>query len=263
MPPPPPSPWPHYAWAAGHVLLLVCAVKYLVSVLTFKAASNVIWYKLSYAGALISYAIVCFKAVGMPQASPAYIQRALADENVQYFILALYWFLTRPIFTSLIPFATFSAFHTLTFVRTNIIPKILPSRPAPAAQPGQPTSRPEQHPYAKAIGTWVRNNYESAMQIVAFAELVIFAWVCVGALLRRNSLLTPVIYAHFLRQRFMFSSFTRQAVNAFTTAADARINATGSPAWLQQGWAGVKVAAARWANAVPGGTPAPQPERRR
>jgi hypothetical protein len=31
--------------------------------------------------------------LGAPQLNKAYIQRALLDENVQYLLLALYWFL--------------------------------------------------------------------------------------------------------------------------------------------------------------------------
>jgi membrane protein required for beta-lactamase induction len=34
-----------------------------------------------------------YKSLGTPQVNRAYLQRALLDENVQYLLLALYWFL--------------------------------------------------------------------------------------------------------------------------------------------------------------------------
>ena len=53
-----------------------------------------------------------YKSLGTPQLNKAYVQRALMDENVQYLLLALYWYLQKPIYITLIPFATFSLFHT-------------------------------------------------------------------------------------------------------------------------------------------------------
>lgn len=65
------------------------------------------------------------------------------------------------------------------------------------------------------------------MRVVAFTELFIFLRVAFGALLFRNSLMAPLIYAHFLRQRYYQSAFTREAVSY----ADGRISATlASPA---------------------------------
>lgn len=42
----------------------------------------------------------------------AYVQRFLNDENGEYLLLAAFWFWNKPIYISLIPFATFSLFHT-------------------------------------------------------------------------------------------------------------------------------------------------------
>ena len=33
-----------------------------------------------------------YKSLGTPQASKAWLKRALLDENVQYLLLALYWY---------------------------------------------------------------------------------------------------------------------------------------------------------------------------
>jgi hypothetical protein len=64
--------------------------------------------------------------------------------------------LYRPV--TLLPFATFSLFHCLTFLRANIIPKFVP--PPPAAQPGQPPRQlgtTEQ--LGRTIQLWVKGAF--------------------------------------------------------------------------------------------------------
>jgi len=48
-------------------------------------------YRISYAGTLVSYAIVVVKSLGLPSLDPAWARRAFVDENVQYMVLAIYW----------------------------------------------------------------------------------------------------------------------------------------------------------------------------
>lgn len=59
------------------------------------------------------------------------------------------------------------------------------------------------------------------MRVVAFTELLIFLRVAFGAIMFRNSLVAPLVYAHFLRQRYYQSVFTRYAVSF----ADGRLSA--------------------------------------
>lgn len=54
-------------------------------------------YKTAYTGALLSYAIVVFKSLGYPVANRTWVARAFADENVQYMVLAVYWWISKPI----------------------------------------------------------------------------------------------------------------------------------------------------------------------
>jgi hypothetical protein len=104
----------------------------------------------AYFGALLSYSIVVYKSLGVPSMNniTPYMQRALMDDNVQYALLAMYWAISKPVYcafddflelrwirpadvdstVSLIPFATFSLFHVLTFIRTNILPKFYTAR---------------------------------------------------------------------------------------------------------------------------------------
>ncbi|KAL7410187.1 hypothetical protein BDY24DRAFT_401030 [Mrakia frigida] len=233
---------PHYIWAFGHALLLACSTKVALSSVLFRGVSP-LWYKASYSGALLSYAIVCFKSIGTPQLSIEFVQKALLDENVQYFLLSCYWWISKPVALSLLPFATFSLFHCLTFIRANIIPKFSP--PAPPSAPGQPPrvlSAPEK--VGRSIQLWVKGNYDSAMKFVAYTELVIFIRVLLGAVTFQNSVLAPILVAHFLRMRYHHSAFTRGAVDYVTGRADATI-ANQSPV-IQKGWNTVKGLIKKW-----------------
>ncbi|KAL0950870.1 hypothetical protein HGRIS_007629 [Hohenbuehelia grisea] len=234
----------HYVWAAGHFILLVASLRYIISTVLLGSVSAW-WYKASFTGALISYAIVCFKSLGTPQPNAAYFRRAFIDENVQYFLLAFFWWTSKPIAVALIPYAIFSLFHALTFTRTTLMPQFLPPG-APATAGGAP----QPHPIAKKLQSWVKANYNSAMRAVAYAELLIFVRVLLGAITFRNSLLSPIIYAHFLRQRYYQSEFSREAVAKGNARIDAFIRAPGRPPVLVQIWTQVQALTQRWAGSV-------------
>ncbi|RPD81767.1 hypothetical protein L226DRAFT_496829 [Lentinus tigrinus ALCF2SS1-7] len=218
----------HYLWAAGHFLLLLCSLRFFLAKCMFRDVSA-FWYKASFTGALVSYAIVCQKSLGVPQPNAAWIRRAMLDENVQYFLLALFWWTSRPVTLALLPYAIFSLFHALTFTRTTLMPQFLP--PGPPAQQG---AAPTPHPLAKKLQVWVKANYDNAMRAVAFTELVIMARVVVGALTFRISLISPVIYALFLRQRWYQSKFTREAFATVHARILAFVNSPGKPPVLAQ-----------------------------
>ncbi|GAA5885966.1 hypothetical protein JCM16303_003045 [Sporobolomyces ruberrimus] len=207
--------YPHYAWAVGHGLVLLGTIHTFLGFITLSFRSKS--YYLAYAGAIVSWGIVVYKSLGAPQPNRAYVQRALLDENVQYLLLALYWFLTKPIALTLLPFATFSLFHTLTFLRTSVLPKV-PAAPSSSSKNSSSSSAAAQAPtsagarLSKTIQTWVKANYETAMLFVAYIEVgLVFGRILLGAITFQNSLLTPLIFGHFLRLRYYLSPPTRQA----------------------------------------------------
>ncbi|TFK23109.1 hypothetical protein FA15DRAFT_670844 [Coprinopsis marcescibilis] len=242
----------HYLWAAGHFVLLVSALKIFLSVATFGSPSPW-WYKLSFTGALLSYAIVCQKSLGPPQPNIAYLRKAIIDENVQYFILAFYWWTSKPVTLALLPYAIFSLFHALTFARTTLMPQFLP--PGPPATAGGPPTPP---PLAKKLQVWVKTNYDRAMSLVAYTEIIIFVRVLLGAVTFQNSLLTPLIYAHFLRQRFYQSAFTRHALATVDKNVDEKIvRRAGVPPVVGTMYEKAKGLIAGWTGtALSGGAPA-------
>ncbi|KAL8291685.1 hypothetical protein RQP46_001943 [Phenoliferia psychrophenolica] len=226
---------PHYAWAAGHILVLLGTVYTLLGLVTFSGRNKS--YYLSYAGAILSWGIVVYKSLGAPQPNKAYLQRALLDENVQYLLLAFYWFFQKPIYVTLVPFATFSLFHTLTFIRTTVLPKP-PSTPAAAAGAPKPTPPPAtlSTKASKQIQAWVKAHYEQAMLFVSYVEVVIvFGRVFLGAVTFQNSLLAPLFFAHFLRLRYYLSPPTRQAFAWVSAQVDHGIGHPSCPPMVKKG----------------------------
>jgi len=121
------------------------------------------------------------------------------------------------------------------------MPLLLP--PGPPATAGGP---PTPHPLSKKLQIWVRTNYDTAMKVVAYTEILILARVIVGAILLRNSFVTPLIYAHFIRMRFFQSAFTREAIVKVTLKIDEYVNKPDSPPVVKQGWGTLQSLVGRW-----------------
>ncbi|KAF8528056.1 hypothetical protein BU17DRAFT_81285 [Hysterangium stoloniferum] len=234
----------HYLWASGHILLLAFSLRYFWAYVTFKSGLYTTSYKTAIFGALISYAIVCYKGLGVPSTSSAFIQKALTDENAQYFLLAMFWWFSKPIPVALLPYTVFSLFHALTFVRTTVLPMVLP--PPPPA-PGANAGAPPQSQIGKAIHNWVKTNYDGAMRLTALAEFVILLRVVIGALTFQNSFLIPIVYAHFLRQRYYHSAFTRDALKKVNGVLDRQAANPSFPPMVNQIWLYVKKMIGVWA----------------
>ncbi|GHJ83615.1 hypothetical protein NliqN6_0017 [Naganishia liquefaciens] len=258
----------HYLWAAGHFLLLSSTARivwaYTIGIFS-KAPLTGFWYKAAYAGTLVSYAIVVYKSLGTPALNQAWLQRALKDENVQYALLALYWVISKPVYISLIPFATFSLFHCLTFIRSTVIPKIAkqpPTQPRAAGSTGAgaaPAPASALTDLAKRLGVWTKANYDPAMRFVSQAELAILGWVILRAVTFQGSFLTAIFLAHFIRMRYISSAYTRQAVATLTSIIDRQLVGKG-PA-VENAWRTVKSVVGNWMGMVmpttaPGAGPA-------
>jgi len=237
---------PHYAWAFGHMLLLLCTFFYLPSALRhpFTTPKTAYSYRIAYIGGLTSYGIVCFKALGTPSVNLAFLKRAMADENCQYFLLAIFWLLTKPVSLSLVPYSIFSTFHVLTFVRTTVLPKLAP--PKPPAREGERQSK--DTPLQKQLHAIVKAQYDPAMNICAHAELAILVRIIIGVPLMWNGFMAPIAFAHFLRLRYYYSMFSRSAIKA----ADSRLTSyvEQSPEPIKGIYGKVREQVVRWSGTV-------------
>jgi hypothetical protein len=100
-------------------------------------------------------------------------------------------------------------------------------------------------------------NYDTAMRVVAYMELLILVRVVLGAVTFQNSLLAPLIFAHFLRQRYFQSAFTRDAVADITKRVDALVRKPGNPPVLLMVWDKSQMLVQRWAGVALAPNPAP------
>ncbi|CAD6921864.1 unnamed protein product, partial [Tilletia controversa] len=210
----------------AHAIVAICGIRYVLGRLLLSSDPLVRYYRIAYAAAVVSYGLVTYRAFANQPYTRATLQRALMDENVQYVLMALVWLWVSPIWPTLLPYITFSAFHFISFLGSTIIPLVAPppqakrsSRGSDAAAP-PPAQGPAQGIY-KAINRFTKTYYESAMVFVAYAEVLILVRVLIGALFFRNSILLPLAYAHFLRLRFYMSTFTRASIQRCKAELDA------------------------------------------
>ena len=84
------------------------------------------------------------------------------------------------------------------------------------------------------------------MKAVAFTELLIMGRVTFGLLTFRNALVTPFIYALFLRQRWYQSKFTREAIATVHTKILNFVNSPGKPPVLSQVYTQFVGMVSRW-----------------
>lgn len=193
---------------------------------------------------MVSYGIVVYKSAGPPQLARSYLQRLAMDENVQYLLLSLLWFLTTPVTCTLIPFVVFSLFHVLTFVRSTAIPLAFPA-PSGAGAQGVPAGAKR---VSSLIQGWVKANYDPAMRVVAYAEIVIFSRLLLGVVARRNSIAATITYLHFLRLRFHLSAFSRLAILHVSDFVDQRTQDPRCPQPIRQGFLSLRGLVAKYGN---------------
>lgn len=235
-----------FSWFMGHLTLLLSTVYYTIAVVRFNAISGVaeFSYRLAFLSAAVTYGIVVFKAyrakmqrgqAGNPQQQ---VLSLLGDENVQYLVMALIWLYSKSIWFALLPFAVYSTFHFLSYLRTNVIPTFAPPTPAPGSNPAaSPGSRPTvQHPFSEYIAKFVRQNYDTSMHLVSNLEIFLWARVFLGALVFKNSWLLLLCYTLFLRIRYAQSSFVRQAFQGLERKGDALVNDARVPDGARNGW---------------------------
>ncbi|GAA5916246.1 hypothetical protein JCM5296_001176 [Sporobolomyces johnsonii] len=177
----------------------------------------------------------------------------------------------KPVYVTLVPFATFSLFHTLTFLRTSVLPKVPSSPPSKSSSSSASSSASSssQSPasagarLSKLIQTWVKAHYEQAMLFVAFVEVVVvFGRILLGAITFQNSLLSPLIFGHFLRLRYYLSPPTRQAFSWVSGQLDHYVvRNPNCPAVVKKVVVGGKELIMRYSESIiqvqqPGGAPA-------
>jgi len=251
MAPPPEVPLPQrlmalaqtlqFGWFVGHFTLLLTTFRYALAAIKFSTNTRVasVCYRLGFLSAAVTYGIVVYKAYrprvrnGQLPGGQAGVLKVLGDENVQYLFMALIWLYSKPIFYALLPFAVYSTFHFLTYLRSNLLPTILPPPPSSVASPG---SAKPQSALSEFIGKFVKNNYDYSMHLVAYLELFLWARIFCGAIIFRNSWILLTIYTIFLRTRYSQSPFVRDALKGIEVRGNALTADNNIPDGVKSAW---------------------------
>lgn len=233
-----------FGWFLGHLTLLLTAIRYALSYVTFNYYSKraMFCYRLAFLSAASTYGIVVYKAYRARMRSQSKQQGSqaalLGDENVQYLAMALIWLFSRQIPLAILPFAIYSVFHVATYSRSILIPTFMPpsqtngAAAAPGAKP-----QPGASPIADAIGKFIKDYYDSSMGLVAMFEVFIWLRLLMSLLtFSRGAIFLFVAYSAFLRARYAQSSFVQSTVSQLRARIDASVASQGTPPAVRQGW---------------------------
>ncbi|KAI0016398.1 hypothetical protein F4780DRAFT_759645 [Xylariomycetidae sp. FL0641] len=257
MAPPPPANLPlgervmalaktlQFAWFTGHLVLLMCTFRYLLSYITVNYYSRMarFSYRVAFISAAVTYGIVVYKTWRARQKVgakyPGGVVGMLSDENVQYLVMALIWLLAPQYPVAMMPYAIYSVFHVATYTRNNVIPTIQPNKAPAGTAPG---AKPQGgNPIADAIGAFVKKYYDHSMFAVSNLEILIFFRLLVsGFLFQKGAWVMLIIYTAFLRARYSQSSHVQNSFALFQARVDSLVGAQGTPPAARSIWEGVK-----------------------
>ncbi|KAI7902238.1 uncharacterized protein BX663DRAFT_512236 [Cokeromyces recurvatus] len=190
----------HFAWFVGQFIVLTNGFIFFLSKALFHPFSFL--YRVAYVGIVSSYCIVIYNSYKpFNNNQPFYFRRMLLDENVQYFIIAVYFLFTRRIAFTLLPFVIYSVFHVNDFGKNNIIPCL-------------PASVQTKLPLISIVKNMNTDKlYEQLMPIVSKIEIyIIMTRLVLGLFVLRSSLFSILLYGQFLHMRYYMSPYTREVL---------------------------------------------------
>ncbi|KAI1134410.1 hypothetical protein F5Y05DRAFT_398713 [Hypoxylon sp. FL0543] len=232
-----------FAWFSGHLVLLLCIVQYSISFITLNSNSRTarFTYRTAFLSAALTYGIVVYKTWRARQkvgAKNVGLLGHLADENVQYLIMALVWLLTPKYSLAMLPYGIYSVFHVATYTRNNVIPTIQPSKPPAGASPD---AKPAANPIAEAIGNFVKQYYDASMSVVSMLEILLWGRLLLSSILfTRWSWTLLVVYTVFLRTRFAQSPHVQDSFRFLETRVDNAVGSQNIPPAARTAWEIVK-----------------------
>ncbi|KAK4150148.1 hypothetical protein C8A00DRAFT_37239 [Chaetomidium leptoderma] len=271
MAPPPPADMPlaqrvqrvattlQFAWFTGHALLLFCIFRYSFSWIRMNYYGGMaqFCYRFAFLSAAGTYGIVVYKTWRARQKTgakqPGGVVGYLADENVQYLVMALVWLFMPQYPLALLPYGIYSIFHVATYIRATLIPTLFPPQKINPPAGASPSAKPQytQHPASDAIGSFVKQYYDSSMSVVASLEILLWIRLLLAAIFfQRRSWILIAIYTAFLRARFAQSSHVQGSFSQLEARVDNLIGAQGTPPVARQVWDGVKGTARQFHSAT-------------
>ncbi len=212
-----------FSWFAGHVFVLLGFFLYLITFRSGGRAAN-FWYRLIYAAVIESFGIIIFQTYKHKSFNPVIL---LGDDNVQYLLIAFLWLFYKRVTITIVPFAIFSIFHTLTYSRAYLFPALGYSA---------------QHNISVSIGSFVRRFNDKSIAIAANFELILLLYLFLQVFLtfQLKALFVFLTYVVFIKLRYEKSNFTRNTLKVWEVRVDGLVAHPNVPNGVKQGWISFK-----------------------
>ncbi|KAG7879094.1 hypothetical protein KL937_003507 [Ogataea polymorpha] len=223
-----------FAWFAGHVTTLFYSLVYF---LTYRSRGSFhkFSYTLIYLSVIESFGIIIhqsWKAGSLKLNNPKVV---LADDNVQYILIALALLLVLPVISlSIFPFVFFSFFHCITYIRGAVLPKL---------------GLKNQEALANKLGSFVANYNDLSMYYAANFEISTFVYIVFRALLwSKGFWIALVVYGAFIKFRYEKSIFTRSCFKKLEVRIDGLLSHPSVSPQIKQYWINAKSALKKYGN---------------
>ncbi|GAA5815786.1 hypothetical protein MFLAVUS_009301 [Mucor flavus] len=192
-----------FGWFVGHGLVVLNATIFFISRLLFCPVG--FFYRASYMAIIVSYSIVLFNSYKPLATNQSFFKRVLLDENMQYLIVAVYFFFTKRIAITLLPFYIYSVFHVMEYTEQHLIP----------------TFAPTQTKIQESIKSIMNTYHSKAMEYAAKIEVCgVMTRLVLGLFVFKSTILSILIYAQFLRMRYYMSADTREFLTELGSKVD-------------------------------------------
>ncbi|KAK6456228.1 uncharacterized protein RJT20DRAFT_5620 [Scheffersomyces xylosifermentans] len=211
-----------FAWFVGHFVTLISVFYYTLTYIRIFPSTYKLWYVTALLGVIESFGILVYQLV---QKNGFNVGLLLKDDNTHYFLYGLLFLWMRPyVLLTLFPFALFSLFHVLVYVKGYILPIF----------------RLENSPISEHIGNFVSKSNTKSIQLASGLEIVTYVWLFFRMLAFRKRSLSPFLaYTVFIKKRFETSVYTRDFFKQIEVHIDTNVNKIGHPT-LKNVWVQVK-----------------------
>ncbi|KAJ8971730.1 hypothetical protein NQ317_002560 [Molorchus minor] len=168
-------------WAI-RVISIIFTIGYILPV--FGSSQNY-YYKVLLANAAIS-ALRLHQRLGAVRLSREFLAELLIEDSCHYLFYSLIFLYVTPVTLVLLPIVLFSTLHAASYSLTIL-----------------DTLGQNSWWGARLLISLVEFQSLNILRLVAFSEIVLLPYTVLLILMGRASLLTPLIYYHFLTQRYM------------------------------------------------------------
>ncbi|OUM54393.1 hypothetical protein BVG19_g3776 [[Candida] boidinii] len=211
-----------FAWFIGHVLTLVFGFVYFLTYRSTNSKLNYSSYKLMYLSIIESFGIILYQSYKSKNLKIDKPLELLKNDNIQYISIAICLFAFIPIITiSSFPFLLFSTFHSLTYLKSSLLP-ILPFN---------------SNNICNKITNFIKKYNVISMQYSSVIELLTFIYILVSGLFwRKGYWISTIFYGLFIKLRFDTSKYTRDTLKIWEVNLDGLLSSTSIPPQIKQGW---------------------------